>query len=1739
MAKKDNQESIQFVAYSGSAPTPIAVGSTNESYTSANGTVLYVNFTDIDSSGLYPSSGIQNRFSVTKITAGSAVTVTPTSSYVDTALPKTLQLTLSSANKVIDGLYDGAGIKTASQTVFLSYTDSVVGGFGTIPLLSDNDSVKTPVALFAGIGVSNRTSETIAPEFQYAYTSTDGSKVFAFFKELNSPPLLPTSGISGFTVFQSGTAVSVTSGTATSTTVQLNLASSLAIDDGSNSVTLTYAPPAVTSLRLRDSSGVGNTVLAFSGAAVTNLTAETEKPFIVSAITAQATAGTLFAPYLPIYIQMSEHTLPGTSATGFSVYVQGTGYVATTVQSVGSTTYAGSGVTQYTISIPRSTVSPSSVLELDYQKQSSDFITDQSANLNFLDSLSSRLRIQNKFNGSGTGYIAPLAPGDVLQYLASQSFVDTSGTDLYVTFNINREFATTPSTGISGFTVFVDGQVTPIKSAISLDNSFDEHVKISLYNRIFAGSAVSVAYKQGNLQGYLTAGYANLNAFEPQGITNNSTSQSTNLFDIYDWNDNINADITYEFDIDDDSNELYRLVNYYPSANVILDRKPPRGIAIINRGADQNETGIKIHKFDVYGEPVDNTSVIDYEIENLLQGFQYIPDASFDVASVSFKLKKSGTISNTGNKIEFLLYTGSETGDLVGKFGEVLFDELDNSYKIFSFTPSDTISVEAGKIYWIIASLSVLPQSLSSASIFMATVSQTDGVLSYYDAVESYWVKEQNKSGFFKVYDQDNFGSLISSKDILLDIFEKPVREALIDSDAGYKTYELFGDKQTNYYLKKLNKVYEDLSNPSNDIFPTVYKIVIGASSARAKNYILEIKQTPTSNWVQVFDTLVDETTLDNLVYVLDTPLSICQVRLVYKGDYFTIDETGTLSIAAVDDLTNTVKAQISHFEDFRDASTFNNADETGYISFSEGITEYENWGLTNSSRLFKANPNAATSEILTALSLNTKLILGANNKVFTFFDNQVNTISNEQIVASNKQITCSAIYKNRAYIGTSDGLIYSSITGEFWTLVNPVNPLDKTLPNYIKPVKSMIAFNDKLYIGTSKGTSSYPSIYTYDGKSISKLKDFDTTYEFVSSLASANFVLYIGLGNIYGSAKSAIYKYDNIEWTQTLSSTSDNVEALSYSTARDSVIAAFRGGDVWELPFVNSKPDVWSKIYDTNSDKCFSINDDPSGKYLFINTDAKSVMYIKSTDSFKVITKYFSETQGLNFRWRKYDTYAESYSADLADTENFTSEYYGIITSGINTTNFAPSGFGTSSNVLITGKIKAKKAGDYKFKTISNMASEMTLGGLASTSNYSSIGITTNQTIEISRTFSLAADETIDFSLKSFVSTGTTASMNVYWNNTSEIEGYEIIPSDYLIRSESVKAILPIGSSYYGVGKDGKVYDFDPSYYASRTRNVYVRFEDEAGNIQGLAATGQTIVYDLLTDKITQDLSTVDNAYQTKGKIYQVEKSLTNELTTRVVYTPNTRQYAVYAPDRRVRETGYYEAQPFFVPTLVKWNELAVLIVNKYGLNLNNGVEIPGLDAGTAVKVYVKTGSTRTDCLNASWDDPYEITYINDNSNIPAVETLTIPLQNYNGKWIQYKFELISATKNLSPEIVATTITYSAGTASYYFTKLFDTSDYDSTSPLIRRGVLTSNELLNNGTITYGYINTDNTADIYDFNKYSEITPNKVFEIASPTSKIKFGILFTSVGTNPSVVFDFAIQLDIGDANIKFMPSL
>ena len=196
-----------FIAFSGASPG-ISTSLTNLSYTSYDGSRIYLNFDDIDSSGLEPSSGLQLRFSVTKKFGSSiAGTVTPTATFIDSRTPKTLELILSSADRLVDSSYNGSGTALTAQSIFVTYDATSFGT--TVPKLSDNDTQKSYVASFTGVGVTNLTKEANPPVYNYSTTSTDGSKIFVYYTEA-TPPILPTSNISGFAISQNNVGIAIT-----------------------------------------------------------------------------------------------------------------------------------------------------------------------------------------------------------------------------------------------------------------------------------------------------------------------------------------------------------------------------------------------------------------------------------------------------------------------------------------------------------------------------------------------------------------------------------------------------------------------------------------------------------------------------------------------------------------------------------------------------------------------------------------------------------------------------------------------------------------------------------------------------------------------------------------------------------------------------------------------------------------------------------------------------------------------------------------------------------------------------------------------------------------------------------------------------------------------------------------------------------------------------------------------------------------------------------------------------------------------------------------------------------------------------------------------------------------------------------------------------------------------------------------------------------------------------------------
>ena len=197
------------------------------------------------------------------------------------------------------------------------------------------------------------------------------------------------------------------------------------------------------------------------------------------------------------------------------------------------------------------------------------------------------------------------------------------------------------------------------------------------------------------------------------------------------------------------------------------------------------------------------------------------------------------------------------------------------------------------------------------------------------------------------------------------------------------------------------------------------------------------------------------------------------------------------------------------------------------------------------------------------------------------------------------------------------------------------------------------------------------------------------------------------------------------------------------------------------------------------------------------------------------------------------------------------------------------------------------------------------------------------------------------------------------------------------------------------------------------------------------------------------------------------------------------------------------------------------------------------GLEQGTQIDLYVRTGDTREDCLAADWGNAFSTTTINNPSNASSGSTTTFSIATINGKWLQYKVVLITASKGSSPIVQGITLTYTASQASYFFSTMFTTDAYSNSPvpPQYKRGLLVANMIENGGEILFGYTTDDTVGNTFDFSQYKSISPNEIFELPTPSNKIRFGILIVSLNSStPAIVDEYAAVLDTGAYDIQFM---
>ncbi|MCD6436240.1 MAG: hypothetical protein J7L15_07610, partial [Clostridiales bacterium] len=209
--------------------------------------------------------------------------------------------------------------------------------------------------------------------------------------------------------------------------------------------------------------------------------------------------------------------------------------------------------------------------------------------------------------------------------------------------------------------------------------------------------------------------------------------------------------------------------------------------------------------------------------------------------------------------------------------------------------------------------------------------------------------------------------------------------------------------------------------------------------------------------------------------------------------------------------------------------------------------------------------------------------------------------------------------------------------------------------------------------------------------------------------------------------------------------------------------------------------------------------------------------------------------------------------------------------------------------------------------------------------------------------------------------------------------------------------------------------------------------------------------------------------------------------------------KYSSYYSSNRINEeNGIYESVIFDgTKDLVKWDILSW-----------QATEVDD----TTVSVYIRTGGAVAvddsdpapdSILNAKWGVPYRNT-----------EAAGVDLSNMSGQFIQFKIELSSKIKDVSPVFHRASIRVVTREAIHFFTTNFILPS------AIKRGLLTSKKVVPlSADIVFG-INTTNSID---WNSYQIVEENRIFNVGQVGENLRVGIKFITPNRSSfdSVVFD------------------
>ena len=1623
-----NNSVVSFTAFSVVNYTSRPVFSSAQ--TNLGGTYVDVVLTDYDSPSILPAGSHSITWWAVK-EGGVSRTLTSAARKGATGDDaKIIRLTLAAA-------------LSPNSTVTLDY---VPGG------ITDNSVTPNPMLGFVAKTVANNTVETIPPTFSNAATNTAGTTVIVNLTENDSAPILPSTGsIPGFTLTENGVA-RVVSSAVKSGAKQVSLTMGAALNTGTT-LLLSYTPVSSSPYKLTDSATVPNAMLAFSGQTVANNTVERIPPTVVSLTLDSATQLT---------ITMSEACSPS-SPNGFVIVKDGASLGALTVTQPTTTTYRF---------VWSTAVNCENILYIGYAAPVSNRVTDLAGNP--LDNFYNRLVPNNL-----TDNIGPFNP------VASTS---DSGKYIDVLFTENRTPPLTPDSSMNadGFLVHVNKEARVVLSAKRLGNTgaAAKTIRIMLIDPIRAGDSVALVYVQGGTNPVKDSA-GNLAAAFSINVANNALNDPLPFFNPIAW--------AISPVVDPGAADLFERRWGYPLASLVLDTTPPQGDVVLNENPNTN--GIAIHHFAAFS-PTDTESSGstsgDYILDNAYAGIAFKSAGAQAIQHVEFKLKSTGSISNTAERLFIYLYSSSATGEpgtrIATSSSTITFSTIGASYSAFK-VPMEA-ALEEGQTYWIIL---YRPTAPSGGGVDALVYTDDEDGLVARKTESGTWVLLRGITGYYKLYAEAAGATPLPGFTQTEDALGRGIREATNFGGASDESdFEIIGvgDKRT---------VTKCLDLDNNGEWPQVTSVSVGATATKGKAYIVEALPVGSTVWEPLFYSVANDSTRKFRKWTFSSSPRLQAVRVRYRGDFYAASNDGNLTVSALDSLTGVEAVMMSRYADFRDAVDVPGADSLGWVPFTDGTSVVE-WSLVNASKTWLAESGLAATALLHSIQFGAGLVASSAHRLYKLIPG--GTLISAYAAPAGVTIQALKVYQGKLYAGLSNGSLLVTSSGDSYTVVpGPALPA----------VLSLESYRGRLWIGTASGGSGNAEVHAFDGVDIVLVRD-DLNYPQVSSMVSARGYLFLGFGGVTGTRAAAIYRFDGATWSLNFDSSDDAVEIMGYSTATSKVYAGIRGGALWELAFDSANaPQAWSKAYDVDADHFYSFVDDPNGEYFFLASDNGLSVYIKTLDAYAPVGPPTPLAAGLQSVWTNVGS--DQYTIIGAGYSRFAFNDPQINYSG----GARPTGLNDNRiNAVWEGFIKGSTTEAYTFYVDVNDGARVWVGGQLIIDSWQDQTSLT----AASGVAGLIQDAWTSIRVEYYRGAADALSgIKLSWSYSSQAK--TLVPSASLRSPTAIHDISFVGNTPYGVIGDGRVMALDISSVATKKRTAYVRFRDLAGNVTPMPG---------ITDVVLQDQEKQSGTKVSAGRIYQIglDKSVVATFSSKIAS-------AVSSPDRRVSQFGTYETEPYHAPTLTRWNTIGFIATVDAG-----ATQSPGLDRGVEVALYVRTGDTREQCLESAWGAPFVLTTINHPENVSnSGMAQTFSIASLQQKWLQYKVVLSSASRSLTPSLQSVTLGYQASQSSYFFTKIFGLDDEVGEGSEFRRGILTYNAIANGGQITFGYTLDDTPGNTFDFSRYQHVEDGKVFEIPSgvPASKIRWAIQLVSINSSfPAQVDEFAIQLDAGGVDPHWM---